>query len=843
MVDFSKNLRKRDVEKKLSPLDIYNNLDRISETGPMRPAQQLVVNDWFTNKQEDRDLIIKLHTGEGKTLIGLLILQSIINQNKGSALYVCPNIHLVNQARAEAEKFGIKYCKISEDNDLPNEFLSGKEILITHVQKVFNGKSIFGTGSNYTSLGCVVLDDSHACIDSIKQSFTIKVKRSHEIYREIINLFESELSYQGEGTYKDILSGNYDALTQIPYWSWIDKGSQVLNILSNHKEDEAIKFVWPLLKDQINKCHAFISGDSLEIVPINMPIKSFGTFENADQRILMSATTQDDSFFIKGLNFTINSVKSPIINKERKWSGEKMILIPSMIDDTLVRDTIVSRLAPPSFNKYGTVALVPSKKRSEHYHILKSNIANKSDIDSRIESLKKGSTDKTLVLINRYDGIDLPDKTCRVLIMDSLPHFDSLSDSYEHNCRNESDTINIRLAQKIEQGLGRSVRGEKDYSVIVIIGADLVKFINSSKTNKYFSAQTRKQIDIGLYIAHEAVQDVKADESAFNVIFDLISQSINRDEGWKDFYKEEMDSILANESKSDLYNILKLEKDAEEACYIGDYTTACDKIQQILDNNLKSESESGWYLQILAHYKYFISKSDALSLQIHAFKKNRSLLKPLDGITYKKIGYINQNRIERIKQYLSKFQDFNDLLLSIKELNENLTFGSNADKFEASIKEIGELLGFVSQRPDKEFRKGPDNLWCGVDNKYILFECKNQVSENRSFISKDEAGQMNNHCGWFNEEYNEYNKNKSKKILIIPTKILANDANFTEHVEVMRKNKLTLLKNNINSFIKEFQFINIHEITDERLQYFLKIHKLELENLFTDYSEIYTRGK
>ena len=29
---------------------------------------------------------------------------------------------------------------------------------------------------------------------------------------------------------------------------------------------------------------------------------------------------------------------------------------------------------------------------------------------------------KTLVLVNRYDGIDLPDNTCRILIFDGKPY-------------------------------------------------------------------------------------------------------------------------------------------------------------------------------------------------------------------------------------------------------------------------------------------------------------------------------------------------------------------------------------------------------------------------------------
>ena len=76
-----------------------------------------------------------------------------------------------------------------------------------------------------------------------------------------------------------------------------------------------------------------------------------------------------------------------------------------------------------------------------------------------------------------------------------------------------------------------------------------------------------------------------------------------------------------------------------------------------------------------------------------------------------------------------------------------------SEKFESALKDIGESIGFLSQRPDKEIKKGPDNLWCGVENQYFLLECKNEVEDTRSEINKHEAGQMNSHAGWFEDIY------------------------------------------------------------------------------------------
>jgi len=840
MVDFKKKLGKTQIDKKINPLEIYNSLDRSSVTGPLRPAQSKILSDWYNDRQNDKDLIIKLHTGEGKTLIGLLILLSKINQEQGPCLYLCPNIYLVMQVANESQKFGIPYCLLDSENQIPNDFLEGKKILITHIQMLFNGKSKFGLDNKYIEVNSLILDDSHACIDAIRNSFTVRIKREHELFNIILSLFEDDLKEQGEGSLLDIKANIYNSLLAIPYWSWIDKKSEVLSALSEYTENVELTFVWPIIKNQLENCQAFITSNGIEIVPVFIPINTFSSFSKAKQRILMSATTQDDSFFIKGLSFQIEAIKKPLINPEQSWSGEKMVLIPSLIDDSLDRDLIVTVFAKPADRKFGTVALVSSFRRAEQYMHIGSEIANAQNIFDCVNYLKKGDITKTLVIVNRYDGIDLPDDSCRILIIDSMPFFDSLNDRYEEQCRTNSDIINIKLAQKIEQGMGRSVRGEKDYSAILIIGEGLVKFVKSVKTNKYFSAQTRKQIEIGFQIAEMAKEDLKEDESAIKVVKSLINQSLSRDDGWKEFYIEEMNKIEISSSDFNVYNILQLEKEAEDANFKGDNETACSKIQKIIDYHVNDNSEKGWYLQLLARYQYFISKSESNRIQKSAFLINSQMLKPKDGISYKKIEFINENRIKRIKSWISKFNSYEELILAVDGILGDFTFGVGAEKFENATMEIGCILGFISQRPDKEFRKGPDNLWCGVDNKYFLIECKSEVDDSREEINKYEAGQMNSHCGWFESIYGD---TPVKRILIIPTRKLSYYGDFTHEVEIMRKNRLFNLKKNIKAFMKEFKIYNIKEIGDEKIQELINTHNLDIQSIENNYTEKWTKNK
>ena len=76
MVDFRKLLEEKADKVITDPIQIFKNLDKQSEKGYLRPAQEFVLREWYDHYLSKKDLMVKLHTGQGKTLIGLLILQS-----------------------------------------------------------------------------------------------------------------------------------------------------------------------------------------------------------------------------------------------------------------------------------------------------------------------------------------------------------------------------------------------------------------------------------------------------------------------------------------------------------------------------------------------------------------------------------------------------------------------------------------------------------------------------------------------------------------------------------------------------------------------------------------------
>lgn len=828
MVNFAKLLNDQKVSKKTNPIEIYESLDLKSDVGSLRESQEMVLNKWFSERRDKKNTIIKLHTGEGKTLVGLLILFSKLNSSNGPCMYVCPNNFLLEQTCHEAERFGIPYCKI-EGDDLPLEFVNGEKILITQAYKVFNGYSKFGIDNKSINVGSIVLDDSHACMEIIQKSFTISVDNQHPLYAEMLKLFEDDLREQGEGTFLDIEAGEYDAMRPIPYWAWAEKEHNVTKLISSFKNDEEIKFQWPLVKDLLRKCQAFVSGKKIEIVPYMLPTFKYKFWDRARCRILMSANTQDDAFLIRDYDIDIDAIKNPLFNEKKKWSGEKMVLIPSLIDESLDHDLIATRIAATKRDAYGIVAIVPSMYKTKQYQSQGAIITDTKNIDDYINDLKKGVFGKTIVLVNRYDGIDLPDSSCRILLIDSKPYSNSLSEQYEESVRIDSNIINKKIAQRIEQGMGRSVRGEKDYSIIILIGSDLVQFIRDKKNENLFSEQTQKQIEIGIQLAKEVNADGSTEEKDYYKELGLLGLAIlKREESWKEYYKTQMDMISLRERDFSLLELFNQEKEAEKKYFIDDFANASEIAQRLADHFNDSLEEKAWYMQKLARMKYGLSHDDSNMIQKSAYQMNRYLLKPKTGIDYKKIGLIEINRISKIQNWINKHADAEELRNDVEKILSDASFEVDSELFEEAIKNIGVMLGFDCQRPDKEYKKGPDVLWAISRNQYVFFECKNEVNDSRTEITKRECGQMNNHIAWFKNNYGD--DTPVQRIWIHPSKELNYSCDLVSDVTVMRKGNLNKFKEHIKEFYKEFfkHPTQIEDVPAETIHRYLTVHKLDI---------------
>jgi replicative superfamily II helicase len=93
-LDFNKL---RDAKKQppvIDPVEIFRRLPKQADIKDLYGSQTEVLNVWFADRAKP-DHVVKLHTGGGKTLVGLLMAQSILKEVSEPVVFLCRNNHLV----------------------------------------------------------------------------------------------------------------------------------------------------------------------------------------------------------------------------------------------------------------------------------------------------------------------------------------------------------------------------------------------------------------------------------------------------------------------------------------------------------------------------------------------------------------------------------------------------------------------------------------------------------------------------------------------------------------------------------------------------------------------------
>ena len=717
---------------------------------------------------------------------------------------------------------------------MPHEFLNSEAIFITTFQKLFNGRSVFGipgTGRPVVSLGGVLVDDAHSCLNIARQTVTVTLEAVTDGYKKIFALFRSVLADQSPSKVAEIQQGYPWTIMPVPYWAWIDSQQEVAKILAELREDPALTFSWDLIKDDLRACHCFISGRKLEITPYLVPIESVPSFANAKCRFFLSATLIDDSILVKEFGVSkeaaTSTIRPPIVGD----IGERMILAPSLIDSNL-EPQIPDICREISDKGPNVVVLVPSfkPKDTDRWTKAGATVVPKEEVSGTVETLR-ASKGNFVVLANRYDGIDLPDSACRILVIDGVPAGESYFEQHLASVRSNSTLVTGRVAQTIEQGLGRGVRSGKDYCVVLLCGSQLVQFVGVKERLNLFSPETRQQFVIGQEIAKLAKQ---GSGSPRTKLLDLMRKCLGKDTGWKAYHAKKMIGLSQARQDQAKLDIAATERAASLQFRAGSAIEAAELVQRKLDSKtIAADSDKGWYLQLAANYCHASNPSRAQEIQRKAFELNRLLFRPVAGVRYQKMIAKAGMQAQNTLAWIQSHTDPNAITVSVEALTNSLVFGVNHLRFEEAWAQLGVILGFTSERPEEELGKGPDALWAMPENYYLLAEVKNEVELGRTEIHQGEAEQLSNSANWFMAEYGK--ETPVVLLMVHPTQFLATSAYPPANMMVMTPNKLQELHNRLRAFAAALSSKAPEAWIATEVGNLLASHRLDAGSLRTNY--------
>lgn len=819
MIDFGKLSAQLNRGKIIDPAEIFMSLpSKNDKYSYLRSVQAEVLEQWYDCRDSNNN-IIKMNTGSGKTTVALLILKSCLNECGGHAAYVVPDNYLVAQVIKEAMSLGIQVANTETDIN----FIQGEAILIINIQKLFNGKSVFGMrNSGNIDLNYILIDDVHACVDDVKSQFRIRISKNTQLSKEIFNLYKDDLRTQNEKVFLDICEGDpCSGNIGVPFWRIADTKSDLLRILQAHKEDDEIKFNFPLVGEILSYCNCTFTYKGIEIEPYAVPIHKISSFCNAKRRIFMSATLCDDSQLVS--TFDINDVTKAITPKQANDIGDRMILFPQAYSPLIKDDDIKSKIVQYS-KMYNIVIIVPSDYRSKYWSDVTQNIFSAINIKNGIDYIKS-SKSGIYVFVNKYDGIDLPDNACRIIVLDGLPDSRTALEQIDENYLQGSDNAIKNKIQKVEQGMGRGIRSNSDFCGVIIMGAQLIQILHSPMSNSFFSVATKKQFELSSMVA----QDLK--NKSIDEIFSVLDYCITQKPDWVKLSKSALSDLNYDKelkiepfyvSLRQAFNHSVLKNQTEKAKQL-----ICDLVNSIDDPILK-----GYLMLEEAKYCQMVNPIDAQRILASAQNFNHHILKPIEGIN----SYNYNKRIKpQAQQILDDCQniDVNEYVVRLNAAVDALIFAPMSYKaFETGFANLGELLGWGGIRITDGI--GPDVFWYLGNLKYAVIECKNEaVAET---ISKGYCEQLLSSISWFKGKFEK--DCSCIPVMIHPSNVFDKYASPSNEFCMINEEKLLLLKTKLKEFCKAIS-VNGNFKDLRQLTQILNNFSLTPDNFFENYTTSY----
>ena len=98
-IDFSNIPARSKQTKPIHPIEIFQaSAITDGNINDLWLAQGDALREWHEHR-DDRNVAVVLNTGAGKTLVGLLIAQSLVQETQRQVVYACSSIQLVEQNR------------------------------------------------------------------------------------------------------------------------------------------------------------------------------------------------------------------------------------------------------------------------------------------------------------------------------------------------------------------------------------------------------------------------------------------------------------------------------------------------------------------------------------------------------------------------------------------------------------------------------------------------------------------------------------------------------------------------------------------------------------------------
>lgn len=547
-----------------------------------------VLREWHGNHLESRDVALELPTGAGKTLVGGLIAEWRRSAHRQRVAYLCPTNQLAVQTADNLESYGLPVVRlIGKVRDWSSadriRYSSAGAVAVSVYSHLFNSNPALSDAE------LLVLDDAHAAESYVAGPWSVRVDRDDAAYLSLVALLKPALDPMvAQHLMSDLpdaqLSSGVYLASPTGVSAVASELEATLRAVANTSgiSNEA-KHAARMIRGHVDRCMVYVSYRSVQIRPLISPTGAHEPFEAAKQRVYMSATLGAGGELERAFGRTgISRIPAPK-GWDRQGTGRRFFCFPELATDLSQSVAATDGWVADTIAKLGkAVVLTPEQRIAEIFKQRRvpsnASVFHASDIEHDLDAfaLAEGGV---LVLTNRYDGIDLPDQACRLVILQSLPARGDLQERFLHGSLGALEVLQERLRARFVQGAGRATRNSGDYAVVVILGSDLTSFCSRRDVQGALHPEVQAEVRFGL---EQSLSMTSTD------IDENIDSFLSHDETWANVEAEitnDRDACVRLDPPGaiELQRSAPLEVQAQLAAWQGDWRRALEKAKGVVD--------------------------------------------------------------------------------------------------------------------------------------------------------------------------------------------------------------------------------------------------------------------
>lgn len=695
------------------------------------------------------DVALELPTGAGKTLPGLLITEWRRQQYGGRVVYACPTRNLARQTAQAAERVGLGFVTLVGSHwDWSTadkvRYESAEAVAVTTYSTLFNARPALAAPDT------ALFDDAHAAESFVAGSWSVAIDRRQEstLYRQVLDLLRPALP----GLVVERLLDD-DTAPGRSNVHLVDVGHvrRIASDLAGILRAAGGEHYWrgEALGAQLDRCLIYASWTAILIRPVVPPTATHPHFTSAKQRIYLSATLGAGGELERAFGrFPIARLAIPE-GWDSRGAGRRLFVFPELQAERPPRE-----LASEVIARTGkALVLTASDRDAKRSHDLAPAhvpmLGPSREIDELLASFRDQASGM-LALANRYDGLDLPDDTCRVTVLDGIPQGAHLQEQFFSETLQAGRVLRERQRTRIVQGAGRCTRGLSDHSVVVVLGDALTRFLTRPEVREALRPDLQAEIEFGR--ENSAVP--------FSDLQEVIDSFLAQDEDWQTQAEPALLNVRRTATVADppqnteLAEAARHEVQATAALWSGDWTTASSKALDAAGalrspdlagyRALWTYLAAGWLGQhaedvdddAMRHSSTgLLRKAYAAARSTHWLREVRTLPsgeRVLDELDEAAVAAATENGLRTLspKRWAAHYAE------TLEALHQ-----TSAARYEQGLVSLGTMLGAHADKPAGDGRCDCALIWPGW---WVAIEAKSEQKP-QNLISQATVRQANTH--------------------------------------------------------------------------------------------------